>query len=115
MELGALVCSPREPACLICPLAGLCEARRLGLQDRLPIVTPKPPPLDVTESTAIVVHEGHVLIVQRGLGGLWEQFWEFPTIHLDGADPAGRSFGARSIWPRASNASPASAYELARQ
>jgi A/G-specific adenine glycosylase len=94
MELGALVCSPREPACLICPLSGLCEARRLGLQDRLPIVNPKPPPLEVTESTAIVVHEGQVLIVQRGLGGLWEQFWEFPTIHLDGADPALRSFGS---------------------
>ena len=36
---------------------------------------------------------GRVLIVQRGRGGLWEQFWEFPTVHLEGVDPAGRSFG----------------------
>ena len=35
MELGALVCTPREPSCLVCPLSALCEARRLGLQDRL--------------------------------------------------------------------------------
>jgi A/G-specific adenine glycosylase len=94
MELGALVCTPREPGCLICPLSTLCAARRLGLQDVLPVMTPKPPPLAVTEACAIVVREGSVLIVQRGRGGLWEQFWEFPTVHLEGVDPAGRSFGA---------------------
>jgi A/G-specific adenine glycosylase len=93
MELGALVCTPREPGCLVCPLSAMCEARRLGLQDRLPVTTPKPRPLGVTEACAIVVCEGQVLIVQRGRGGLWEQFWEFPTVHLEGVDPAGRSFG----------------------
>jgi A/G-specific adenine glycosylase len=93
MELGALICTPREPSCLICPLSTLCAARRLGRQDVLPVMTPKPPPLAVIEACAIVVREGLVLIVQRGRGGLWEQFWEFPTIHLEGVDPAGRSFG----------------------
>jgi A/G-specific adenine glycosylase len=92
IELGALVCTPREPRCLVCPLSTLCAARGLGLQDDLPTLTPKPPPLAVTEACAIVVREGLVLIVQRGRGGLWEQFWEFPTIHLEGVDPAGRSF-----------------------
>jgi A/G-specific adenine glycosylase len=93
MEQGALVCTPREPACLVCCLSQQCAARALGLQDRLPVITPKPPPLAVSEACAIVVREGKILIVQRGRGGLWEQFWEFPTIHLEGADPGGRSFG----------------------
>jgi A/G-specific adenine glycosylase len=93
IELGALVCTPRAPACLICPLTALCEARRLGLQDRLPSVTPRPRPLAVTEACAIVGSAGQILIVQRARGGLWEQFWEFPTIHKEGVDPAGRSFG----------------------
>jgi A/G-specific adenine glycosylase len=93
MELGALVCTPREPACLVCPLSQLCAARGRGLQDRLPVLAPKPPPLAVVEACAIIVQEGKILIVQRGRGGLWEQFWEFPTIHLEGVDPAGRSFG----------------------
>src|SRR5262249_6507464 len=84
MELGALVCVSRQPACLCCHVASLCLARRLGLQDRLPEVTPKPPPLAVTEACAVVVRQGRVLIVQRGLGRLWEQFWEFPTIHQAG-------------------------------
>ena len=56
-------------------------------------MTPKPAPLAVTEACAIVVRESKILIVQRGRGGLWEQFWEFPTVHLEGVDPAGRSFG----------------------
>ncbi len=92
MELGALVCAPREPRCLVCPLSALCAARRLGIQDAVPVMSPKPPPLAVTEACAIAISEGKVLIVQRGRGGLWEQFWEFPTIHLEGVDPAGRSF-----------------------
>jgi A/G-specific adenine glycosylase len=93
MELGALVCTPREPGCLVCPLASLCEARGLGLQDRLPVITPKPPPLAVTEAAVVVEQKGRVLIVQRGIKTLWEQFWEFPTVHIEGADPAMRSFG----------------------
>jgi A/G-specific adenine glycosylase len=96
MELGALVCTPREPGCLVCPLAGLCEARRLGVQDRLPITTPRPKPLAVSEACAIVVRKGAVLIVQRARGGLWEQFWEFPTLHLEGVNPAGRLVGDKN-------------------
>ncbi len=94
IDLGATVCTPREPACLICPLSSLCEARQLGLQDRLPAIAPKPPPEAVTEAVVVVVRrDGRVLILRRGPGGLWEQFWEFPTVHLDGVNPAGRSIG----------------------
>jgi A/G-specific adenine glycosylase len=94
MDLGALVCTPRSPACLLCPLTMLCAARRLGIQDSLPIATPRPSPQAVTEACALVVREGSVLVVQRNDQGLWSGFWEFPTINLEGADPAGRSFGA---------------------
>jgi len=93
MELGALVCSPRSPRCLVCPLSTLCEARKLGLQDELPRIAPRPAPLAVEEACAVVVREGKTLMVRRKSTGLWGGFWEFPTIHRDGADPAGRSFG----------------------
>jgi A/G-specific adenine glycosylase len=61
------------------------------MQDQLPVQTPKPPPLAVTEACALVFRQDKVLVLQRGAGGLWEGFWEFPTIHVAGADPAGRS------------------------
>jgi A/G-specific adenine glycosylase len=93
IELGALVCTPREPMCLVCPVAPLCRARALGLQDALPLASPKPAPLAVAEACALVERSGRFLIVQRGPGGLWEGLWEFPTIHRSGADPAGRAFG----------------------
>jgi A/G-specific adenine glycosylase len=94
IDLGALVCKPREPSCLICPLSAVCESRRLGAQDRLPVIVPKQPPLTVTEACVVLLRRERVLIVQRGPGGLWEQFWEFPTIHVAGADPARRSLGS---------------------
>ncbi|MDG3003408.1 A/G-specific adenine glycosylase [Paludisphaera mucosa] len=93
MELGALVCSPRTPRCLICPLAAICEARRLGVQDQIPRATPKAAPLAVVEACAVVACGRRLLLVRRGSPGLWSGFWEFPTIHLEGPDPAGRSFG----------------------
>ena len=92
MELGALVCIPRQPLCLACPVLADCRARHLGIQDMLPITIAKPPPLEVSEACAVVRHEGRVLMVRRGPGVLWEGFWEFPTQHLAGPDPARRSF-----------------------
>ena len=91
MDLGALVCTPREPGCLVCPVSTLCRARLLGLQDRLPAVSPKPMPLAVTEAAVVMLRQGRVLILERASGGLWERFWEFPTVHLEGVNPAGRS------------------------
>lgn len=41
MELGALVCRPRKPACLACPLRERCAAHRAGVAERLPKKTPK--------------------------------------------------------------------------
>ena len=93
MELGAVLCTPRDPSCLICPIAAECRARALGLQDRLPAKVSKAPPLEVAEACALVRCEDRLLVVQRPDGGLWAGFWEFPTIHVSGADPAGRSIG----------------------
>lgn len=53
----------------------------------------KAPPLEVTEECALVERDGAWLMLRRAPGGLWAGFWEFPTIHLAGADPACRSFG----------------------
>lgn len=92
MELGALVCIPRRPLCLACPVAADCGARLAGLQDVLPVSAPKAPPTLAVEACALVVREGRLLIVRRGPGRLWDGFWEFPTVHVSGADPAGRSF-----------------------
>jgi len=93
MELGALVCTPRSPRCLVCPLSAHCEAKRLGRQDEIPKVGPRPAPLAVSEACAVVAGGGKVLMLRRRPPGLWAGFWEFPTIHREGSDPANRSLG----------------------
>lgn len=42
MDLGATICTPRKPACGICPWSGPCVARAEGMQADLPRKTPKP-------------------------------------------------------------------------
>jgi A/G-specific adenine glycosylase len=90
MELGALVCVPRKPLCLACPVANECVSRKLGVQDRIPVAVAKTPPKEVSEACVLVTRGEKLLIVKRGAGRLWEHFWEFPTIHVAGSDPAGR-------------------------
>ena len=43
MDLGATICTPRNPACGICPWSELCKARTLGIQADLPAKEPKKP------------------------------------------------------------------------
>ena len=75
MDLGALLCTPRSPACDACPLAGDCLAFQNGTQEQLPIRQPRGP-LPLRQAVVAVVHEGDNLLISRRpenglLGGLW--------------------------------------------
>jgi A/G-specific adenine glycosylase len=96
MDLGVTVRLPWASLCLACPLAGDCGARTAGLQYTIPVMPARPAPIAV-EACALMTRSGRVLLVRRGSGRLWAGFWEFPRVHVGGADPAGRS-----TWPRAS-------------
>jgi A/G-specific adenine glycosylase len=78
MELGALVCIPATPRCNVCPLASLCEARRLGLQQEIPRRAAPPEPVFVDEAAVVVHRRRRVLLVQRPGEGRWAGLWEFP-------------------------------------
>ena len=97
MELGATVCGPKSPACLVCPIASNCRARREGLQDRLPVRVARPTASESSEVCGLVVRDGRLLMVRRGPGRLWEGFWEFPTVWAAGEDPAGRRDGVGEV------------------
>jgi A/G-specific adenine glycosylase len=86
MELGALICTPRSPACGDCPAASLCPTRRLGLQNEIPRPKAKPKFEDVREGALFVVHRDgrRLLVVQRGDEGRWAGLWDFPRYALDG-------------------------------
>ncbi|NTU65728.1 MAG: 8-oxo-dGTP diphosphatase MutT [Chloroflexi bacterium] len=78
MELGALICIPRNPKCDVCPLVKYCEANKRGLQDQLPIRTKRKPLPHYDVTAAVIRRNGRVLIAQRPLGGRLGGLWEFP-------------------------------------
>lgn len=83
MELGALICTPRNPACKTCPVHAHCEANRLGIQEQRPILKPKMPTPHYTVTAAIIRRNGHLLIAQRPQDGLLGGLWEFPGGKLE--------------------------------
>jgi A/G-specific adenine glycosylase len=78
MDLGAVICLPRLPECLHCPLADFCQARQLGVQEQRPVSLPKPILPNHTVSAAVILRDGKVLIAQRPVNGLLGGMWEFP-------------------------------------
>ena len=96
MELGATVCSPRSPRCDECPLAEVCRARALGIQEQLPTKATQKrlPHYDVT--AAVIRKRGRVLIAQRPVGGMLGGLWEFPGGKRRARRVAGRMSAARN-------------------
>jgi len=80
MELGALICVPRKPACLLCPVRSHCRAFHEGAQAQLPVKTKKMKGKEVDIVASIVADEkGRVLIHKRDSDGLLANLWEFPN------------------------------------
>jgi len=79
MDLGATVCTPRNPSCPICPVQGACLAFEQGNQEALP-VTRKKKPIPHKHMTAGIVTDGQgrLLIIQRPNRGLLGGLWKFP-------------------------------------
>ncbi len=79
MDLGAGICLPVHPRCLICPLIGLCQAQAEGIQEQLPIrATRKQRPHRDVTAGVIWNGEDRFLITQRPLDAMLGGLWEFP-------------------------------------
>lgn len=83
MELGALICTPTNPACLLCPVREQCLAFEEGLVYELPIKSKKKAPKPVELVVGVIKNKnGKYLIQQRPPTGLLANMWEFPTAEL---------------------------------
>lgn len=87
MDLGAMICLPKNPRCLICPVMKLCKARQLGIQEQRPVVKPKKRIPHYVHAAAVIERNGRVLLAKRPSKGLLGGMWEFPNARVDG-DPA---------------------------
>ena len=77
MELGALVCRPSIPLCLVCPWQGICLACQAGEQEVIP--TPRKRSYKTSEAVVGIIREGGKYLIQkRPSRGLFADLWEFP-------------------------------------
>lgn len=78
MDLGATVCTPRNPGCLVCPLRTLCLARAKGEEQTLPLKAKRKPLPHHDVGVGIVWKGNRILIDRRKPEGLLGGLWEFP-------------------------------------
>ncbi len=79
MELGATLCTPRGPQCLVCPLASFCRARAHGTEHKRPVKPPKRPSQPL-EMAVVLVRRGRSLLARQRPDSepLMPAFWELP-------------------------------------
>jgi A/G-specific adenine glycosylase len=80
MDLGATVCTPRRPSCLMCPLNQICKASALGIADDLPRRAAKPErPNRFGVAFLALREDGRVLLRRRPDQGLLARMIEVPS------------------------------------
>lgn len=83
MELGALVCLPRNPKCEQCPVYDFCQANDPA---SLPIKKPRPKTVRLREESALTVEDTKILLEQE-TGSRWRGLWRLPLLKRPPAKP----------------------------
>jgi A/G-specific adenine glycosylase len=79
MDLGATICTPRRPRCLLCPVASACQAYAAGQPKRYPLKAPKRARPHRHGFAYWLEHDGHVLLIRRPDKGLLGGMLALPT------------------------------------
>lgn len=87
MELGALVCTPRNPQCLACPVKKLCVAFAENRVDELPNLGKREAATARHFLAFAVECGGNFLVQQRPAGVVNAHLWEFPNVEITGTKP----------------------------
>ncbi|QQK75573.1 A/G-specific adenine glycosylase [Salicibibacter cibarius] len=81
MELGALVCTPKNPDCDACPVKNTCRAYQRSMVHALPVKAKKKKQQRRTMAAVVIENEkGEILVEQRPDKGLLAGMWQFPMV-----------------------------------
>ncbi len=83
MELGALVCTPKKPACPTCPVQMHCRAHRVDTVEFRPLPKAKQKKIDIIMACGILRSGEEYFIQQRMPDDIWGGLWEFPGGRLE--------------------------------
>lgn len=89
MELGAVVCQPRNPKCDSCPIQSHCAAYKDGSIHKYPLRLSRDPVPEYPIAVGVIYRKDRLLITRRPAEGLLGGLWEFPGGKIEkGEDPA---------------------------
>ena len=94
MELGAVICRPEDPSCLLCPVRGCCAALRSGRIGELPGAKVRPARKHLRLAVAVCRRSSDVLLGMREEKGLFGGLWELPCAELSGRSSPSRALFA---------------------
>lgn len=80
MELGALICTPKNPKCDRCPIQTICEGRQAGCELNYPVKTPKAKPVELQYDVLLIRKDGKLWMEKREDDGLLAGMWGLPMI-----------------------------------
>lgn len=86
MDLGATLCTPRQPHCADCPVSELCQARQAGLEHQLPLKAAKKAIPTRWELTLVIRAQERYLVRRRPAEGFLGGLWEFPHVSMAEGD-----------------------------
>ncbi len=91
MDLGATICTARDPRCMLCPLAQLCQGRMAGDPARYPVKPARKAKPERSGTAYWIEREGSVFLVTRAEAGMLAGMRALPddgwTVRADGAGP----------------------------
>ncbi|OEK03894.1 A/G-specific adenine glycosylase [Roseivirga sp. 4D4] len=77
MDFGAMQCTPKSPACAICPMSTFCYAFNTGKQDKLPVKTKKVKVRNRYFYYFIYEYGNKLLMKERGPKDVWQGLYDF--------------------------------------
>ncbi len=88
MELGALICRPKQPDCSACPVATHCLALQYDLIPERPVPKKSTKTIPINMATGVLLHKGLIFIQQRLADDVWGALWEFPGGRMETGETA---------------------------
>lgn len=80
MEIGAIVCTPKNPMCMLCPLVDECKAHKEGNECNYPVKKKSKAPQEIEVFTYVLINQDEICLSKDDSDGLMKDFYRLPQF-----------------------------------